>query len=731
MSKKGFIQQLNDRGVIRVAGLYIALTWLTLQIADVLFPAFDIPDSVLRYVVFAAAAGFPLVCLLSWFYEITDTGIVSEESLQEQNAPRVNKRGLTTTTIVLLVLALGTSLYVNFRLATDDVVTPPTLRNMLIADITNLTGDPLFDQSLESALAIGLEGAPFITAYSRNLARKIAIELDGSNTLTENAARLVSVREDIDLVLAGTIEPNGSGYTLTQRAVDPVSGDLVASASADADDKSGVLPAVGSLAAQVREALGDATLEDGNLAASETMTTTSLAAVQYYTQAQNLAFEERNEQAVELFAKAAEEDPEFGRVYSGWALSELKLGRRERSMELWEKALALISTTSERERFRTLGLYYAVVTRNQLRAIESYEQLVEKYPADTIGWNNLAVAYFFSRQFNKALEVGEELAQRLPDNPAFRTNYSLFAMYAGEFEVSRREAEAVLASNPDYFLAYLPVAMAASHAGDLDTAADNYAEMAKQNDRAASLANDGLADLALLRGDYAAAAELLNNVLPADEQAGNMQGALHKRLLRARALAGAQQHDAARAELAALGDATATLSLLLPQALLHVDLGENQRAEQIAADLAERLQAEDRAAAALMRGAIALAEQRLVDAVDALNTSITHADSWLARFYLGQAYSAAGYDAEALGEFERCLDRIGETTALFLDDVPSFNYSPAVHYWLGRSRQALGNIAEARNDYTYYLSLRVPEDQSPWTEDARQRLLTTAAATTP
>ena len=43
--------------MVRVAGLYVAVTWLLLQISDVVFPAFDIPDSALRYILFAAGGG--------------------------------------------------------------------------------------------------------------------------------------------------------------------------------------------------------------------------------------------------------------------------------------------------------------------------------------------------------------------------------------------------------------------------------------------------------------------------------------------------------------------------------------------------------------------------------------------------------------------------------------------------------------------------------------------------
>jgi len=254
---KGIIQELQDRGVLRVAGFYVALTWLTLQIADVLFPAFDIPDSVLRYIIFVAVAGFPLVCLLAWFFELTPDGVVSEEALRDIGGARTRSRGLTVATIVALVLALGTSLYVNFRLATEEPVEPPSLMRILIANFENLTGDSLFDGALESALAIGMEGAPFISAFSRNNASRVADKLMSGAALNEETARLVSVREGLDLVLAGSISQSGNTYTLIQRVLDPVAGNEIIAVDAEAEGKAAVLPAVGSLAAQIREALGD------------------------------------------------------------------------------------------------------------------------------------------------------------------------------------------------------------------------------------------------------------------------------------------------------------------------------------------------------------------------------------------------------------------------------------------------------------------------------------------
>jgi tetratricopeptide (TPR) repeat protein len=721
---KGFIGELQRRGVLRVAGLYVALTWLVLQAADVVFPALGLPDSALRYILYGAAGLFPLVLLLSWSFELTSAGIRTEEEAREEGAERAGNSALTVATITALVLALAISLFVNFEQATDAPAERQDIVSILVADFINQTGDPLFDGSLESALTIGMEGAPFITSYARHLAEKVAQRISAGSTLNEESARLVSVREGINLVLAGSIEEAGDGYKLSQRVIDPRTGELVAEADVSADDKAGVLMAVGTLAAQIREALGDVSLKGGNLAAEETFTSASLAAVQLYTQAQTHAFQEQNIEAISYFEKAVAEDPEFGRAYVGWALSELKLGHREKSEGLWEKGLSLIDGMSERERYRTLGIYYTTVTANQGKAIETYQLLVEKYPADGIGWNNLGVAYFYTLQFDKALEVGGQLVELFPSNPAFRANYALFAMYAGDFAVARKEAELLLAENPTYFLAYLPLAMAEIVDGDLLAAESVYLRMGENGRRAQSMSITGLADIALLSGNYSKAAQLLQSGKESDTENGNSRGAANKGVYLAKAQAALGDRAGALANLQQSLNDNQAINDLLPAALLYIELGEMERAGAIQQQLGEKLQQGHRAAASLIEGAIAAAEEDTTAAVAALNSSLQRADSWQTHYFLGRALADGGDPAQALLEFDLCLQRIGESTALFLDDIPTFQYSAPLYYWLGRTRHELGMESEAREMLEKYLSLRDASDQSVWTVDARSRLAT-------
>ncbi len=71
-----FWHDLRRRRVFRFAGLYIVGSWLVFQVADVFFPAWGVPDSALRYLVYAAVACFPVALVFSWFYDITSAGIV-------------------------------------------------------------------------------------------------------------------------------------------------------------------------------------------------------------------------------------------------------------------------------------------------------------------------------------------------------------------------------------------------------------------------------------------------------------------------------------------------------------------------------------------------------------------------------------------------------------------------------------------------------------------------------
>jgi len=67
--------ELRRRRVFATVSIYIVAAWLLIQVADVLFPGWNIAEENIRYLVYAAVACFPIACIVGWKYDITTHGI--------------------------------------------------------------------------------------------------------------------------------------------------------------------------------------------------------------------------------------------------------------------------------------------------------------------------------------------------------------------------------------------------------------------------------------------------------------------------------------------------------------------------------------------------------------------------------------------------------------------------------------------------------------------------------
>jgi TolB-like protein/tetratricopeptide (TPR) repeat protein len=71
----GFLKELRRRRVFRVAGLYVIGVWVLMQAANILFPAWGIPDAAIRFLLWAGLLGFPLALAFGWVFDVTTDGI--------------------------------------------------------------------------------------------------------------------------------------------------------------------------------------------------------------------------------------------------------------------------------------------------------------------------------------------------------------------------------------------------------------------------------------------------------------------------------------------------------------------------------------------------------------------------------------------------------------------------------------------------------------------------------
>lgn len=102
-----FLAELRRRHVGRVALAYAAVAFVVLQAAEIVLPAFDLPEWGLRVVVVFAFLGFPVSLALAWIYDVTRHGIERTPDGGAPGRPEVSLLPRLTFVVITIVVALG------------------------------------------------------------------------------------------------------------------------------------------------------------------------------------------------------------------------------------------------------------------------------------------------------------------------------------------------------------------------------------------------------------------------------------------------------------------------------------------------------------------------------------------------------------------------------------------------------------------------------------------------
>ncbi len=346
------------------------------------------------------------------------------------------RRALPWGVSALLIVALGVGTYFYFHRA-------PKLTEkdaIVLADFTNTTGDPVFDGTLRQGLSVQLEQTPFLKIVSGDVvAQELKMmEQPLDARLTPNLAREVCQRTNATVEIEGSIAALGSQYVLGLNAVNCATGETLAREQVTAASKERVLFALSAAASELRSKLGEsrASLKTYNVPL-EQATTSSLEALQAYSQGMQAFWKGDPPAAISSLQRAVDIDPNFAEAY-GWAatLNIHIWGADDLAAKYAKKAYDLRGRTSEYERLAIAAGYYLNVTRDFEKEAQLFEQLTKTYPRDPAAWFGLGVTFYQQLgRYDEALAAFSE---------AVRLNPSSFpyAMLANSYIAQNRFEEA-------------------------------------------------------------------------------------------------------------------------------------------------------------------------------------------------------------------------------------------------------------------------------------------------
>lgn len=458
---KSLFREIHRRSVWQVLGIYLAASWIVLQVVDVIGNNFGLPDWVAPAALVLLLLGLPVVLATAFVQH----GLETRESVASTHEPREEagavrsepasgpartghhrlftwRNALLGGAAAFALLGILTAGYLFMR--TSGIGPAGTLvargvlaegARVVLAEFES--ADPDLGDVVTGALRIDLAQSPTIQLVPRSTLsgglRRMQRAEDAP--ITRDIARELAVREGYAAVIEGEIGTAGSGYVLTANIVRGETGEPLAGFRSTARNDDDLIDAIEDLSRDIRDKAGESLRSVRGAPGLRQVSTSSLEALRLYSRAED----EENRvgdgsRALELYEQAIDADPEFAMAYRKIGVYLGNLGiRRDDQISALRTAFELRERLTPAERYLAEAYYHSAATGDRAATVRAYERVLDAAPDDRAALNNLSVIYL---DIGREAE-GEPLLERALSVETFTVGYNNLAwtrMAMGDFE---------------------------------------------------------------------------------------------------------------------------------------------------------------------------------------------------------------------------------------------------------------------------------------------------------
>lgn len=314
----------------------------------------------------------------------------------------------------LAVIAVAIIAVIIWRLVPQERVVPfpqdkPSLAVMYFE---NNTGDESLDhwrKALSDLLIADLSQSKYIMVLSGEKLYNILEELNllEAKSYSSKVLKKISSRGGVQYVLVGKLAMAGETLRINALLQEASTGNLMASEMVEGRGEGSLFAMVDDLTRKIKASFK---LSEEEIAGDidkevEKITTTSSEAYKYYREGMEYFSKGDNLKSIPLMEIAVAFDPEFAMAYRTMANAYTNIGYRTEARKRYQKAFELSDRVSDRERYYIEGVYYQQSESTFDKAIEAYNELLEIYPGDYIGNNNLGELYVDLEDWDKAIQL--------------------------------------------------------------------------------------------------------------------------------------------------------------------------------------------------------------------------------------------------------------------------------------------------------------------------------------
>ena len=479
--------------MFRVAGLYIVAAWVVLQVADLAFESWGLPDAALRHVWIAALVLFPVALIFGWRYDITAHGIVRTPPASGSEDLSLKAPDFVVL-VALIAVAVASGWWTIERISGSGRGEAPVQDIVRAIDPASIAVLPFATRSSVADTAFFADGVhdDLLTSLSKVMAMKVISRTsvlryrDSEKSIPEIAGEL-----GVAFVLEGGVQQAGSNVRINVQLIDSRTDGHVWAHTYDRK-----LDAQNVFAIQSEIVENIASQLQAQLTADERRRigrdrTDDLEAFREFTygkQQLDVASFAALRNAGDHFRKAIEIDPEYVLAHAALAdtfaslavtgamtpAEALAEGRAiaDRALELDERnafvqavhgrylslagdpqadAVMKAATLAAPNNVDVLNIYatYLRIERRAEEALAVLEQALDLDPLSVLLYHDLGRVYLWLGEFEPALEAFERIAQLSPGNPYAAHGAATATILSGDLVEAAYWSEQALSMDAD------------------------------------------------------------------------------------------------------------------------------------------------------------------------------------------------------------------------------------------------------------------------------------------
>lgn len=317
-----FWHELKRRKVVRVIIIYASISFVILQLLDILIKPLFLPQWMMTLVIVLLGVGFPIAVIFSWIFDLTPSGLErtssrDKEVTQKLNGGKRNKEVFSTALIGILLVVVAILAYPKIFGSIDSAANPSLDKSIAVLPFKNDSNDSgniyIVNGVMESVL-INLQQIEDLSVVSRTSVEKYR---DNPKSIPE-----ISKELNVNYFVEGSGQKIGNEILLNIQLIEAATDKRLWSQQYKRELKD-----IFSLQQEVAKNIAnhiEITLSPEDIARIEKIPTENLTAYDFFLRGRDLFFQGNREGLIEsipYFDKAIEHDSEFALAYADLAIA--------------------------------------------------------------------------------------------------------------------------------------------------------------------------------------------------------------------------------------------------------------------------------------------------------------------------------------------------------------------------------------------------------------------------